>query len=308
MLDDNSKPSSELFPEEIRWLGELLAEQKDVEDYAKRSVSVGSKVVGGTAGALAVLATGLPLIGPIIAPVFAHGLERAGNELIRRHLTPRQDLRVGRAILAAAERARELQEAGGTPRSDGFLYPEDDGDRASSDEITEAALLAAMNSAQERKVEYIGRLLANILFKPALDLATSYQLVQTAEAISYRAFVLLKILAAKEVRDFPQRDVNASPAPPDELHSLLAESYGMFTRGLIVMKERAESANNYALLGFEDQDPSRMHLTPLGELLALNLEVQRIPLEDAIYVQTLEELRQVANLSATSTVVDGGIF
>jgi hypothetical protein len=282
-----------------------MATTPEVEAFYRRNVGLGSKIAGGVVGAIATFTTGIPIVGPIVAPVIAQGLERVGNEMIQRRLAPRQDERVGKAILRAATRSSELLSEGKQPRTDGFFELDESG-RSVSDEITEAALLAAMNSAQERKVDYIGTLLANIAFDQTIEASTGHQLIEIAESVNYRTFALLKIIERIDDHALPLRNVENGANYSSGLSSLMAECYGMFSRGLMLLKNSENDLGSLAFLGIEDLDPGKMRLSPLGQLLAANLEVHRISEYDPVFISTLEGLRLVASLDLNQLILDGG--
>jgi hypothetical protein len=281
----------------------------ELESFWQRQVSVGSKISGGLMGAAAALATGNPFIGAALSPYIAHGLERAGKEMIKRRLAPRQDARVGRAIVVAASLIKNRQDRGDTPRSDGFFDADVQSGRSASDEVVEASLQAAMNSAQERKIDFIATLLTNITFQSKIDISTAHLIIQMAENISYRSYALLKIMAQIEVYAFPARGGEDSPGPPLELHPLMAEIYSLARSGLVDIKDSAESNNHYAFLSADQIDPPKMFLSPLGKLLHDNLGLEALADGDPVYTEAVADLRRLGGHgTGPTTGIDGGTF
>lgn len=283
-----------------------MSSQAELEQFWTRTVSLGSKITGGLSGAVATYLTGDPFVGAAISPVLAHNLERVGNEMIARRLAPRQDVRVGRAILVAASLARERIEHGAMPRSDSFFDIDETG-QAPSDEITEAVLQAAMNASQERKVDYIAALLTNIAFDQSIDVSTAHLLIETAEAISYRGMVLVKVMHETDDLNFANRGANAS-SPTADLYPLMSEVYGMARRGICELKDNSASQTTYALLGVDEIDPSKLYLTPLGQLLFDNLDLQKMPSSEPVYVDTVDAFRKLSSFGSSRTTLDGGTF
>lgn len=287
----------------------MSAAEEETREFHTRSLSLGSKIIGGVLGALTSYATGMPVLGAALSPFVAQSLERVGTEMIHRQLAPRQAARVGRAITAAAVRIRELEEEGRKPRTDGFFDTAPGDDRSTSDEITEAMLQAAMNASQERKVDFIALLLANIAFDDTIDSSTAHLLIQTAESSSYRVFVLLELISDIDVLTLPKREGGASPPPASaDLAPLLVEIYGMTREGLIGMKDTAASTESYAILGIDELDPARLRLTDFGRLLHSTLELARLPKDDTMLRDTGSALGRLARTRGQGVVIDGGTF
>lgn len=283
-----------------------MASEDETREFLDRAVTVGSKVVGGLIGAGATLGTASPFVGAALSPFIAHGLERVGKELISRRLAPRQEARVSRLIAVAAICISERQAQGEIPREDGFFETVGETDRSPSDEISEAALLAAMNSSEERKIDFIAQLLANIAFDQSINESTAHLLIQTAEKCSYRGFILLELLAQTDALGLQRRPHGDAPDTPAELAPLAVELYGLLRDGLIEMKDSEADRDRYAVLGMDEIDPSRMYLTPFGRLLQANLELGRISFELPAVQVTLTELRQLSTSRIGSATIDGG--
>jgi hypothetical protein len=282
-----------------------VATDEQVEAFHRRNVSVGSKMVGGVIGAIATLATQVPVAGPLISPIIAHGLERIGNEMIQRRLAPRQDVRVGEAINVAVMRSKEFIQQGREPRNDGF-FDEDITGRSDFDEINEAAVQAAMNAAQEKKVKYIGHLMANIAFNTEISVEMAHQLIDIANSLGYRSFVLLKIIANDDVRKFQDRPIENQADRVPVFSSVMAECYGLFTRGLMEQKETPESADSHAILGADNIIPSKMCLSPLGKILSDNLDVEKINDNDVVYVNTIKSLSDISTYAHGDVIISEG--
>jgi hypothetical protein len=277
----------------------------------KFSTSMASQIVGGMVGEVATSMTGNLLIGVAVNTILAQTLEKVGTHVIETTLGPRQKIRVGRAIAVAATRMEERIKDGEIVRDDAFVQPDVKG-RSDADEVIESALHAAMSSAEEKKVDFIGALMTSIFLDRSISASDAQQMIETAQNLRYRALVVLKIANDVHAHGWPSRGGEDVAGPPTDLYPLMAEIYDMSRRGLIVMKDKPEGNDHYAILGSDDIDPSKLHLSPLGRLLYRNMELSRLPESDATYANTVEHLRTLSGYGLGPTRInahmDGGEF
>ena len=275
----------------------------------KFSVPWAAKVSGGLVAVGTTALTTSPAVGGVLGVTVAHMLERGGNEIIGRKLAPRQNARVGRAIVVACIKLKEHQDRGRNPRNDDF-FDDDLGGRSSADEVTEATLLAAMNSAQEQKVDFIAALLANIAVDPSIDVSTAHLLIELANTLSYRAFAVMRIAGDIDAFRFGTRTRPGEglSQAPTAFHPLMVEIFGLSRRGIIELKDSADSADAYAVLGSNEIDPAKMRLSTVGQLLHDNLELSGFDTGSAMYLQTVEQLRGLSRSGGGASVVDGGTY
>jgi hypothetical protein len=198
-------------------------------------------------------------------------------------------------------------EAGEKVRGDTFVQPDSDG-RSDADEAVESTLFAAMNSAEEKKVDFISALMTSIFLDPSISASDAQQMIETAQNLRYRAFVVLKIAYDVHTYGWPKRGGEDVAGPPANLYPLMAQVYDMSRRGLIEMRDRPEDNNNYAILGADEIDPSKLHLSPLGKALYENMELQRLPENDATYASTLADFTALSGYGMGQTRIDSGEF
>jgi len=271
-------------------------------------VGTAAKLAGGMVGVSTTTMTANPFLGTAIGMALAHTLERVDTEMVDRRLAPRQNARVGRAIVVACIKLKEHQDRGRNPRNDGF-FDEDSGGRSSADEVTEAMLLAAMNSAQEQKVDFIAALLADIAVNPSIDLSTAHLLIELANTLSYRVFAVMRIAGDIDAFRFEtRRPGKGLSEAPTAFHPLMVEIFGLSRRGIIELKDSADSADTYAVLGFDEIDPAKMRLSTVGQLLHDNLELSGLDTGSAMYLQTVEQLRRLSRSGGGASVLDGGPY
>lgn len=277
--------------------------KKKSEAILRSLVSMGSKIAGGTVALAANSRFALPELGVILASVVAVQLERIGNEHIAKRLAPRQEARVGRAFVLAAARLKEREQAGETPRDDGFFDRGEMG-RSSADEVWEAVLFAAMNSAQEKKIDFISMLMVNIAFDKTIEVGTAHMLVDLAQSLTFRSFVLLKVFGEIENAQFSARlgmGSTKQPEPSLDLQPIMIETFGLVTRGLLEKHERLDPENVLsAILGWGDVDPALMRLNATGKLLYRALELSTMAVTDSDYLLAFNSLERVSTTGQSS--------
>lgn len=173
-------------------------------------------------------------------------------------------------------------EQGKEIRDDGF-FNEGTDDRSTADEIVEGALIAAQREHEERKVEYIGYLIANICFDDSLDASHSNALISTAERMSWRQMRILSYLLRlqeftgldRAVHTFDPDSVRGlEPAPDDFLHE-----FSELQRMRILMDIEA-------FMDFPF-DPSKHAVSNFGMQLYSLMELKRI---ESSVLQEIDEL------------------
>lgn len=242
----------------------------------------------------------------MLSPYVAQNLERVGKEVLDRHLAPRQEIRVGRAVVVGAIRIEERLKAGERLRTDDFFGSADEG-RSLADEITEHALMSAMNAAEERKVDHIGSLLASIAMNPAIDVATGHQLIRIAEQISFRAFVLIDMLYRDDTRSYDPVTIEGTESAA-AVHALRAELFDLSRLGLVEQRYYRDSADTLALVDAAHIDPSRLYLTPLGNLLCNAFDLASLSIDDDFCRRTKRQLAALVQLGPIGVSIDGGTF
>ena len=272
----------------------------------KFGTSMASKMAGGMVGVATTAMTTNPFLGVAVGTALAQTLEKVGTHVIETKLGPRQEIRVGRAITVAAVRMEERIKAGENVRNDAFVQADDEG-RSNADEAVESALFAAMNSAEEKKVDFIGALMTSIVLDSSISAADAQQMIETAQILRYRAFVVLKIANDVHAHGWPERGGEDVQGPPVNFYPLMAQIYEMSRRGLIEMRDKPDDNDNYAILGADEIDPSKLHLSPLGRALYKNMELQRLPESDATYASTVADLTAISSYGKGSMRIKASI-
>jgi len=193
---------------------------------AQEIANTGADTAGATTGATLGMFFGGPggaVFGSAVGPPLSHDFRKIGAEINNRYISTREDKRVASALQHAIERTGEKLEEGKEIRNDGFFDEETDS-RSTADEIIEGALIAAQREHEERKIEYIGSLIANICFDESLDSSQSNALISTAERMSWRQIRILSYISRlqeftgrnREAHTFDFVSIRGLELPPDD--------------------------------------------------------------------------------------------
>jgi hypothetical protein len=268
--------------------------------------ALASKMTGAFAGVGVKLLSGNDFLGAATGTLLAVSMEAVGNDFIQSILTQRPKVRVARAISVAHVFLVDRMESGFTLRDDDFVRRVENA-RSPAEEVTEAALQVAMSSAQERKVDFIGYMLAYIATDSTIDLDTAHMLIDLAETLSFRSFMLLKMAAENDGVRIPARPRSGS-LPPSSLHSLMVDAYGLFRQGLVDFRDAADADDTYLIDSVEQVDGGRMHLTATGRLLGDCLGLPFADDKNPTYMSTLHSLVELSTYAMNRSVIDGGKF
>ncbi len=159
-----------------------------------------TSIAGDVAGAAAGLFLGGPegaLIGAAIGTPASVALSWGVQEVGSRALGRRGRARAMGAAAFAAERLRELREAGLPIRNDGFFDDLPSG-RNAGREVAEGVMMAAHDAFEERKVRHIGYLYANVATHGEVDAALASALLTNAQELTWRQYTLLSVLGREE--------------------------------------------------------------------------------------------------------------
>lgn len=253
-----------------------MTENEDNDSALQEIANTGADTAGAATGATLGMLLGGPggaVAGAAVGPPLSHAFRKIAAEINSRYISPREDERVASALTYAIERAEEKLEEGEEIRGDGF-FDEGTDDRSSADEVVEGALIAAQREHEERKVEYIGYLIANTCFDESLDGSQCNALISTAERMSWRQIRILSYLL--RLQEFTGQDRGAhtfdsvsvlelEPPPDDFLHE-----FSELQQMRLLMD--LEAFMDFPL------DPSRYAVSKFGRQLYSLMELERIEL------------------------------
>ena len=129
-------------------------------------VKAGAAVLGALSTAGLTALVGEPVSSSLAGAAFGAVLDELGSRAVGAFERRRQVT----AATAAAHRIKALFDAGEQVRSDGF-FDETPTGRSMFEELAEGVMLAAQREHEERKVPYLGNLIANLAFSSSVDKA-----------------------------------------------------------------------------------------------------------------------------------------
>ena len=215
----------------------------------------------------------------VLAPWAVGFANYALAEMTSRKLSEREQLRFRRAAGFALARIQERLSGGDKPRNDEFFAR--DGGRSSAQELFEGVLVKSLGCYEERKVQYLGLLFANVVFDNT-SAQTANWMLMLIEQMTYRQLCIVAVLS----RGFPLREepFTAGIMGMDDPRRKVYEDSALMT---VLSETRWLLANGLALShgsAFIDDlttiAPSTLGLTFLGHMLARILDLDRIPDED----------------------------
>jgi len=181
------------------------------DESLNKLIRLGCNITGCATGAIAGFIVGGPggaALGAAQAPLVSSALYEIVSEIGQRHLSKREEERVGTTLCYAVENIRKKLYEGNQIRQDNFFI-RDVNNRSSAEEITEGVLIAAQSEHEEKKLKYYGNLIANLAFTNDYDKTQANFLIKTAQQLTYRQLCLVNIFCNNgkySLRDRNYRD------------------------------------------------------------------------------------------------------
>ena len=195
------------------------------------SAEIAGGAVGGALGFLAGGPMGAAVLGAGGAAA-AMALKRIGQEAADRLLGPREKVRLGAVLAISASDIHDRMQGGEKLRADGFFEAKQGG-RSDAEEVAEGVLLRSQREPEEKKIRYMGYLLANVAFDPQISPAMAHQIVKAAEQLTYRQLCILKLAVVKGAFGLRATDYRGQGSFPKELYQLLYECLDLYHRGFV---------------------------------------------------------------------------
>ncbi len=271
----------------------MNAREHEGKEAFRKLVAPSAAVVGGLAGAaLDLAAPGAAgfLAAAALGPAVEHTILATSTEFVHRQLATREKLRIGGVMAAATTRINERLEEGDQLRDDGF-FGRDLGQRSFANEVYEGILVTAQREHEEKKVPFMGYLLASISFDEEIDRGRANLLLRQAEAVSYRQLCILGLLGEREILaelDSPPDDLFVPELregaykgrpPTDNEMAVTQEAWDLQVRSLAYV---GPTAMDYTWV-----NPAEMRLREMGASLYLSMELSEIDREDMEEVMAL---------------------
>ena len=258
--------------------------ETEKKDRFQQLINYGVPLLG--AGASAAVSSALGLIGPegaAVGGMVGKGIEialsKVGQDISERHLSTREKVRIGAVLVIAAEEILQRQKSGESLRKDGFFDEKQTG-RSDVKEVAESVLLRAQREPEEKKIRYMGYLLASIAFEPQISAQMAHQLIRAAELLTYRQLCILKLCAVKD--DFELRDNNYRECEflEDDLYEVLYECSDLYSKEYIHFGSDTITFEPNVLSKLRSVKPSGMAFQRIGDYLYNLMKLCLIPDED----------------------------
>ena len=194
-------------------MSKKTVEGKKSRDGLIRLIDRGTEILA--AGAAAVTSGAVALLlgeGPeakAIGGLASKGIEivlrDVGTDISSRQLGPREEIRVGAALIIAAAEIKRRQKNGELLRDDGF-FDKNQGGRSDAGEVLESVLLKAQREPEEKKIRHLGLLYSSIPFDSDISLPYAHQLIKVAEQLTYQQLCILKLSVVKDTYSLRDKD------------------------------------------------------------------------------------------------------
>jgi hypothetical protein len=243
----------------------------------RKLIDVGSEIAGGAAGG----ALGFLAAGPAGAALLGAGgaaaaklLKDIGSEISERFLSSREKVRVGGVLAIAAVEIKQRIENGEEIRDDGFFENKAD-KRSSAEEVVESILLKSQSEPEEKKIPYMGHLIANLAFHKEYSIEMAHQISKAVEQLTYRQLCLLKLSVIKNNINLREENYRGQNTFSKELYQILYEYLELCHHGFVNM-------GGEVALGPTDIAPGKISLQGLGADIYNLMQLSKIPNEDLI--------------------------
>ena len=269
----------------------------------QRLIEAGSNIAGAAGGAIGAFLGGAE--GAALGGVTGGGVTgilKTIGDVAHRNLSKREEIRIGAAVSFAIDKIRIRLRAGETPRNDGFFQEREYDSRSDAEEILEGALLKSKNEHEEKKIQIIANIFANVAFSSDISTREANHILQVAEGMTYRKMCLLALFERKaEIKGISLGtkdtsnafDGNEDSKPIVDDLSILQEIYELNNSGLVGLIDRDSNsgqvvANNIYTVLFDLNNviPDKMHLTDLGKRYYTVMNLSEISEEDLREIAT----------------------
>jgi len=246
-----------------------------------------AEIVGGGIGAVLGFLAGDPMMAAFSGAGGAAAagiLKTIGQEFSERQLSDREDFRVGKVLAVAAwEIHRRSKDE--NLRNDEFCDKKPTG-RSDAEEVAEAIILKCQREPQEKKILYMGYLLAGIAFDPNISADMGHQLIKAAEELTYRQFCILKLAVVKDRFNLRNQDYQNHGRFSKELYQVLQECHDLCLKSYLEYKIPLTFSGQITVK-YVNIQPNKMTIYGIGEDLFKLMNLSSIPDEDVIPIANL---------------------
>ncbi|MCH8957791.1 hypothetical protein IIA28_21125 [candidate division KSB1 bacterium] len=269
----------------------MFGDKEKVQRLLSSGGELAAAAVGGALGFFAggpVTAAGTAALGVALTK----GTQALLTDFANRHLSHREEMRVGAVAALAIDGIQKRLEKGQQLRNDGFFSLLSSG-RSKAEEIFEGVLQKSKNEHEEKKLQYYAHIFINAPFDEKLTSETMNHILSVADGLTYRQMCLLTLFSRPQpfmLRDHdyygpPQANdkiTNVRVESPNETANVLAEIFELCQQSLVrCYKPGSKSARErIPILGLSDIRPSWMVRISFGDRLYELMQLDSIPYDD----------------------------
>ena len=241
-----------------------------------------SGVVAGTI-VEASISTVAPGIGGILGGAVAGNLvekvfDYVGKEIKQRFLSKREESRITNVMDFAKKKIDKNLQNNKKLRNDNFFKNIDE--YSSAEEILEGTLLVAQKEYEERKLQYIANLYANIAFDDSISCEMADKLLKISSELTYRQLIILSVIGfASGVHRKSETYTNVSGL---NNVTIASEIFDLYRKSLVF--------SDQAILDAAGINPSQLKLGGYGALLYNLMELPKFPFVDRCAIDVLNFL------------------
>lgn len=235
--------------------------------------SIGA-AVGAAIGSISTNPIGL-ILGASAGGLVGSLINTVSDDYSSRVLSQKEKERVSDVLALAAKEIDANLDKGLVARADFFC---EDNSSAVADELLEGTLKKAQEEYENKKIPYLAKLYANIVFHPEVSPTLANSLLRIVSDLSYRQLEIISVLGLLTVFEDSCGPLRKAERPSainglDNI-GLAVDIYDLHNRGLIHSTE--------LITGIVNIVPSALSINGLGMLIYQLAELMRIEIDDQL--------------------------
>lgn len=264
------------------------SKKRTIKSILDKSNGVISTIVGAATNCWIGDSTGIT--GELVGMNVNKLITEIANEFDTRKLS---DLEVGRVAEVMGYAIDDINfklKEGKIIRNDNF-FEDDIKDRTDGEEIFEGVIVAAQREYENKKLKYYGKLLSNISFREDVSKDQAVQLIQIAQRLSYRQYILIMIIAHSQFMKnsnvkLPYLDNNALIKKKSTSYndiSVYQDIYELYRMGIL-------NGGGDVILEMGYIIPSKLGIQGVGVRLFELMELDKVSVEVSEYFKDYLEI------------------
>ena len=243
-----------------------------------------SGVVAGTI-VEASISTVAPGIGGILGGAVAGNLvekvfDYVGKEIKQRFLSKREESRITNVMDFAKKKIDKNLQNNKKLRNDNFFKNIDE--YSSAEEILEGTLLVAQKEYEERKLQYIANLYANIAFDDSISCEMADKLLKISSELTYRQLIILSVIGFAQTSGVHRKSETYTNVSGLNNVTIASEIFDLYRKSLVF--------SDQAILDAAGINPSQLKLGGYCALLYNLMELPKFPFVDRCAIDVLNFL------------------